>query len=95
MALYQTNKYMYTLRKINQQNIEMNISLGKAYNYVGKVESPKEFERILNGSFKDVDKDIVYAFIIDENGKEIYPLYTTHKNYIMTESGKTFAKVSY
>ena len=85
---------MYTLRKITGEHVQINISLGKSYNYVGKLESPKEFERTLEEIFKRLNEDIIYAFISDEDGRNVYPLYSTQKNYIMSESGKTFANVS-
>lgn len=36
----------------------------------------------------------VYAFIVSEGGKEIYPLFKNQRNYIMTDSGKTFSNLS-
>jgi len=85
---------MFTLRKITGENVQMNISLGKSYDYIGKQESPEAFERTLDFVCKRLNEEIIYAFVSDENGRETYPLYKTHKNYILTENGKTFADVN-
>lgn len=84
---------MFILRKITGQGVEMNITLGQSYTYIGKIENPQEFDRTLTEIFKRINEDIIYAFVSNESGEAI-PLYSTQRNYIMTESGKTFKNVS-
>lgn len=84
---------MFILRKISGQGVEINITLGQSYTFIGKIENPQEFNRTLSEIFKQSNEEITYAFVSNEDGKMI-PLYSTQKNYIMTESGKTFKNVS-
>ena len=85
---------MFILRKINSSDIQMNITLGEQYSYITKIDNNKEFARtyeaLMDKSSTD-DDGTIYAFVISEGGKDIIPLYNTQHNYIMTDSGKTFA----
>lgn len=85
---------MYTLRKITESNVEMNITLGKSYTFVGLKDSPDEFNRTHKKFYEDqVREDVdVYAYVSDHDGK-IYPLFQGQKAYIMSEKGRTFANV--
>ena len=94
---------MFALRKITEEQTEMNIDLGKSYTIVHQL-SKSEFDRLFNVVYKETIetsdsmdlKDMrerVYAFVTTENGFEILPIFRNHKNYIMTESGKTFSKI--
>jgi len=96
---------MYTLRKI-QDNVQSNTSLGESYNLVERDSNYDEFQKAYKAFF---DKDHVadldtesckyskdtYAFVIFKGGSEIIPLYKNQSNYIMTESGATFANITY
>jgi len=69
----------------------MNISLGKSYNLIG-MESEDEFNRCM-AKIENLHKESVFAFITDEGGQNLYPLYRGDFIYIMTEKGQTFAKI--
>lgn len=90
---------MYTLRRIAGDGVQMNIALGKTYNLIEKDKSLSEFNRCYQHLFKMKEDEAlvtsVYAFVSDEDGKNIYPLFKTQKAYIMTESGKTFSNISF
>ena len=61
---------MFTLRKITNDGLEMNFSLGDSYTLVTKDRSPKEFE----DKMKDHPSyDEAYAFICWKDG--VLPLY--------------------
>lgn len=86
---------MFILRVYTaKEKVESNTILGKSYNLVRKTENPIEFERILNDLFSRLNEDVIYAFIIYDQGAEFRPLYKDQHNYVMTDSGKTFSNVS-
>lgn len=95
---------MFALRKIieNQQN---NYSLGIEYTVVERFVEPEKFSEVFLKSFgyshvSDLDPmsdnytKNCYAFILTQEFDAI-PLYLNQKNYIMTESGKTFSNLTY
>ncbi len=87
---------MFILRKITKKQEDsgqINIDLGSRYTLTNKINHPTKFKSIMKDIFDNLNEDITYAFISTEDGSDIYPLYTTQHNYIMTESGKTFTKV--
>lgn len=88
---------MYTLRKIAENGVEYNTSLGNEYTLIHSERNVKEF----NESFKlfwnetyDPDKNNTFAFITKEGGILI-PLFKNQFNFIMTDSGKTFSNLTY
>lgn len=97
---------MYTLRSISKTGLQRNENLGSNYSLVHRDYNYPEFQRQFKFIF---DKDHVadndpesngdtkdtYAFVISENGGQIFPLYKTFDYYIMTDSGKTFDNLSY
>lgn len=85
---------MFILRKISSEKGEVNECLGVSYSLVEKCLFPEEFEKARkNWCGGPVDENI-YAFLIHDNGAQLTPLYKGQSNYIMTESGKTFANLS-
>lgn len=81
---------MFTLRKITNDGLEMNFSLGDSYTLVIKERSPKEFEdKMKDHPFYDK----TYAFIYWKD--EILPLYKNQKNYIVSENGTTYSNLTY
>lgn len=89
---------MFTLRKIFKDGIQSNTYLGSSYNYIGKEESPTEFERAINTLLdtpNDGEREGIYAFVTPEDGSTLYALFKSGSNYIMNEKGKTFANVSF
>lgn len=96
---------MYTLRRI-KDNIQTNEFLGKDYQVIERHSNYEEFEKAYlsfhgknHVADLDTERDLfskqTYIFIIHNKGSEITPLYKDSKNYIMTESGKTFSNLSY
>lgn len=96
---------MYTLRKINGDGLESNQIIGPFYVIVFRQYNYDEFCRSFKAFFNmdhvpddhpeagDFSKQC-YAFI--NNGSSFFePLYKGQRNYIMTESGQTFANVSF
>lgn len=81
---------MFTLRKITQTGVEMNFNLGDSYTLVTKENSPEEFEK---GLKEHPFYEDIYAFVSWNN--EILPLYKNQKNYIVSESGKTYDNLTY
>lgn len=87
---------MFILRTINGSGQELNRSLGEAYNIDYKESHPDLFKG--DSPLAEWDKSEpgeLYACITYNRGSEIIPLWKKQQNYIMTETGKTFANVSY
>lgn len=81
---------MFTLRKITNDGLEMNFSLGDSYTLVTKERSPKEFEdKMKDHPFYDKAYALIYC------KDEILPLYKTQKNYIVSENGTTYSNLTY
>ena len=86
---------MFVLRKIERETSrEANIYLGGTYILIHKSNSKVYFDACLDEMewMDRYDKENCYAAISDEGGRLI-PLFAEYDNYIMTESGKTFARV--
>ena len=92
---------MYTLRRILENGFEYNFQLGKNYTLILKERvSEEEWKKVsenywsencFNTNTPEKDKHIFecYGFVRSESGED-YFLLPWQKNYIMTESGKTF-----
>lgn len=96
---------MYTLRKVID-NVQHNQSIGENYQVIERDSNYNEFRKAYHTLFKSehvADKDTnsdnftkeCYIILIVKSGTEMIPLYKNQKNYIMTESGKTFCNLSY
>lgn len=94
---------MFTLREINPSGVVTNYSLGDQYTFVGRFEASEEFRNIFNAHFErlhvaDLDEtaDAItrncYGFVTTVQ-MSIFPIFKGNTYYIMTESGKTFAKI--
>lgn len=91
---------MYTLRRISGEGVEMNFLLGQSYTVVSRDSAhyrfKEDFKRFFNSEWKDDEPDDnVYAFVGNEGGTTIYPLYEGQRAYIMIESGATFSNLTY
>lgn len=95
---------MFSLRKIIE-NSQTNYVLGIQYQVIERESDYEKFREIFSKSFNyehaaDLDEKSddytknCYAFIVT-NDFEPIPLYKNQKNYIMTESGKTFSNLTY
>lgn len=85
---------MYTLRIINSKCEYTHFYLGKSYTLVDSKCSPESFTKAqehCNNVMANSPK--TFAFIVSENGSEIYPILSDELNYIMTDSGKTFSTI--
>lgn len=87
------------------ENIEINKLLGNEYEFIHRDWNKETFrksykkyfekEHVADGSeSSDIHSQMVYAFIINQD-LEVRPLYKNHFNYIMTETGKTFANLTF
>ena len=74
----------------------MNFDLGKEYTLLTKASTPEDFRLCIEHGHYDTtgDEAGVYAFVCANDGRDIHPLYASHKNYIMTGDGATYANVS-
>lgn len=87
---------MFILRTITGDGHELNRVLGDSYNIDYKEKHPESFKG--DTPFAEWDKlhpDELYGCITYNRGSEIIPLWKKQQNYIMTETGKTFANISY
>lgn len=83
---------MFILRKITQNGLEWNLCLGESYSVITEERNPVQFKETVGAV--DYSEPEVYGFVFnDDNGQPI-PLYRKQKNYIMTDSGKTFSNIS-
>lgn len=91
---------MFALRRITKEQVEMNFDLGNEYTLIEEAINKGEFDRNYEHTFgtgkpeklKD-GEDNVYAFVSNQDGSRCYPIYKGEYNFIMTESGRTFAKI--
>jgi len=94
---------MYTHRTITD-NIQFNVCLGNHYNVIERHANYKEFCQSYKTVFEkehvaDYDEKStqnskeIYAFIHSEKG--VFALFKKDKNFIMTESGKTFSNLTF
>lgn len=95
---------MFALRKIIE-NTQTNYALGIQYQVVERFVDYEDFKVAFKQSFgyehvADLDDKAdnytknCYAFISTPD-YELIPLYMNQKNYIMTESGKTFSNLTF
>jgi hypothetical protein len=95
---------MFTLRRYTGNGVQMNQEIGDGYSLIDREINYSEFcvnfERWFNRKHvadldptADNDTKGVYAFI--GNGQIIQPLYKNQTAYIMSETGQTFANVSF
>jgi len=86
---------MFYLRKIESENKrESNISLGSSYVYESK-DLCNDWENRVSECLdwmNDEAKERVFAIVFDSLGHPI-PLFRSDDNYIVTESGRTYAKL--
>lgn len=88
---------MFILRKLvprlgtKNDYSQSNTIIGESY----QLASPNEIEEIIQSDdyYKSV-ADKIYGFVTYENGSKILPLYRKQKNYMMTDTGNTFANLS-
>ncbi len=96
---------MYTLRKVID-NIQSNQELGSEYHFIDRESNFDEFCRTYKIHYETAhvpDSDEAsdnfsrncYAFILNNGGSNIIPLYKNQKNYIMSENGKTFSNLTH
>lgn len=87
---------MYTLRRISKNGLETNQYLGESYTVIDRDlddEFKRSYQAVFNRPVPD-DTD-VYAFVGNENGDVIFPLYENQRNYIVSPNGATFSNLTY
>lgn len=77
---------MFTLRKITRGNVQINIDLGDVYIVFTKERATEEVPYY--------NDDDVYLYI-RHHETSIEPLFKCQKNYIVSDSGKTFDNLTY
>lgn len=82
---------MFVLRRVSGNGVEMNHAIGSSYTLVHSEQNPEEFEATMNAGRYAPE---TFAFVSDERGKVI-ALYGGQTNYIMTDSGQTFARIQH
>lgn len=92
---------MYTLRRISSEGVEMNYYLGKSYTVVDSEKAPERFKedhiacfRELGATDEMAPENLTYAFVGNEDGSFVQPLYKNQRNYIVSESGKTISNLT-
>lgn len=88
---------MFILRRITGEGCECNTCLGESYHYVNSEVNKVEYERVFSNYFHGIEKPPfeVYGFLIYDDGGETIPLHRPSRYYIMTDSGKTFANLTF
>lgn len=86
---------MYTLRTVSKtKGTEENYSLGHRYTLIDAQRAQEEFERTREVcEWADAKSEKTYAFVVNHDGSKVFPIHEEYRNYIMTESGRTFAKI--
>jgi len=93
---------MFTLRRYTGSGVQMNQEIGREYTLVTRDHNPNDFARTFESNFKrplaedakpDSEDATVYAFV--GSGSFIQALYKNQTAYIMSETGQTFANVSF
>lgn len=82
---------MFILRKVSEKG-EVNHLLGKSYILTHKVNQPEQFFEITK-HLDEAHLDNLCAYVHNENG-EPFRINDNESSFIMTESGKTFARIS-
>lgn len=91
---------MYTLRSITEEGNENNLALGSHYSFISRKKAPEAFNRVYKDAYDFIgkyfegepDKDCI-GMIQAELQNFIF-VWEKEKNYIMTESGKTFSNLT-
>jgi len=93
---------MYTLKEIGSDSVITHDYLGYGFSVVNKETSTEYFDKSYR-AWSQVDEmdanlkmnDAIFAFVISEGGREIFPLYKNRFYYIVTENGKTFNNLTF
>ena len=80
---------MYTLRIIHNSNLETNIALGNYYSLIRS--NCEKYDELIK--LDKLENEIIDGFILSELNTTHIPIYNRHKNYIMSNNGRTFAKL--
>jgi len=101
---------MYTLTEIGHDNVTSNDYLGYGFSFVSKEAATDYFLKSYDAWLGKPDarncvdleestlqniNDNIFAFVISEGGREIFPLYKNLHYYIVTENGKTFKNLTF
>jgi len=82
---------MYTLRRVTKDGIQMNFALGNFYSLIYR-DSP-HFKREADTIPLDNEDDVTCLVSSSDPSELPHPIFKSHDNYIMTESGQTLSKL--
>jgi len=85
---------MFILRRITSEGFESNQCLGEVYDLISSIGNESKFKETQD-LMKFTEIQEIFSFIVFKNGSEILPLYKKSSYYIMTETGKTFANLTF
>lgn len=86
---------MLILRRITSEGFESNTVVGNEYDIITEVQHTEKFIETKDLLQIDNSEGKIFGFIIYKKGSEISPLYKKSSYYMMTESGSTFANLSF
>lgn len=81
---------MYTLRKITNDNSEMNFYLGENYSVVYAEITPERFNDLISETPYSINE--CFGVVVDCKSQTHF-LFRGQKNFIVNESGRTFARL--
>lgn len=86
----------YSLRTFFQTGLQQDEVVGRLFQIIIKEKNPEEFEHHLKETIHSDfcnDIDNVYGLLV--SCEVCIPLYKTHKYYVVTENGQTYANISF
>lgn len=85
---------IYSLRTFKQTGIQEDETIGRRFETIYKDSNKEEFDYHFNNTLGDEFRaDNIYALIYSE--EVCIPLYKTHRYYVVTEHGNTYANVTF
>ena len=87
---------IYSLRTFKQTGVQEDESIGSRFETIYRDSNPQEFDhhfdKTLGEDFKG-DKENMYGMLYSED--ICIPLYKTHRYYVVTEHGNTYANITF
>lgn len=84
---------MFILRRITANDYEMNDIIGDSYQKIDPERNPVDFKQNLT-QWGD-ETEMIFMFLIVNQGSKTIPLYKKSQYYVMTSNGETFEKIVY
>lgn len=86
---------MFTLRIFEANGAETNLSLGEGYSLYREANNAMAFKNKHHELFNKPIEDKTMSAIIEGHNGLTVPLYYGRQCYVMNDSGKTFANLSF